>query len=264
MRINEAVAGEVRKIACQEVRGGNLRAAYEAELPGLTGWIFCQPVASSPSGGDVYYMSACSKGLIAHVVLADVAGHGEGVSVAADRLRDALRRHVERWDQSILIRQLNDNFLKGASRASFATAFVGSFYSTTGELLFTNAGHVPPLWYRAATREWSFLLESTPLSKEIVDLPLGLIAGTSYSQTAIQLEPGDLLLLYTDGVNEAYDESGTQLGLERLFAMARNLPTESAAAAGKALLAAVARFRGAVPAADDETVLALQRYSVLR
>jgi phosphoserine phosphatase RsbU/P len=261
MLIDEA--GKVRKIACQEVRGGNLRAAYEAELPGLTGWISCQPVAPSPGGGDVYYMSACGKGVMARVVLADVAGHGQAVSVAANRLRDTLRRHVERWDQSTLIRQLNDNFLRGAERSSFATAFIASFYSTTGELLFTNAGHVPPLWYRAATREWSFLLESTPLSKEIVDLPLGLIAGTSYSQTAIQLEPGDLLLLYTDGVNEAHDESGTQLGLERLLSMAQNLPRESAVAAGKALLAAVAGFRGTVPAADDETILALQRRAVL-
>ena len=114
MLIDEA--DEVRKIACQEVRGGNLRAAYEAELPGLTGWISCQPVAPSPGGGDVYYMSACGKGVMARVVLADVAGHGEGVSLAAGRLRDTLRRHVERWDQSTLIRQLNDNFLQGAER----------------------------------------------------------------------------------------------------------------------------------------------------
>jgi len=103
------------------------------------------------------------------------------------------------------------------------------------------------------------LLESTPLSKEIVDLPLGLIAGTAYSQTAIQLEPADLLLLYTDGVSESHDESGTQLGLERLLSIARSLPTESAVAAGQGLLAAVARFRGATPTADDETVVALQR-----
>jgi sigma-B regulation protein RsbU (phosphoserine phosphatase) len=103
------------------------------------------------------------------------------------------------------------------------------------------------------------LHDSTPLSKEIVDLPLGLIAGTSYSQTAVQLEPGDLLLLYTDGVSESCDESGEQLGLERLLFMARSLPTESAVAAGQGLRAAVARFRGAVPAADDETVVALER-----
>ena len=193
------------------------------------------------------------------MVLADVAGHGEVVSAAAVRLRDALREHVDDWDQSSLIRQLNDDFFKGASRTQFATAFLASFCSDSGELLFTNAGHMPPLWYRTATKDWRFLQDSTPLSKEIVDLPLGLIPGTSYSQTAVQLEPGDLLLLYTDGVSESYDESGEQLGLQRLVSIARSLPTESAVAAGKELLAAVARFRGAAPPADDETVVALQR-----
>jgi sigma-B regulation protein RsbU (phosphoserine phosphatase) len=136
---------------------------------------------------------------------------------------------------------------------------VASFYSDSGELLFTNAGHMPPLWYRAASREWSLLNDSTTLSKEIVDLPLGLIAGTTYRQTAVQLEPGDLLLLYTDGINEADDESGEQLGLERLLSIARTLPVESAAAAGQELVAAVTRFRGSVPPADDETVVALER-----
>jgi phosphoserine phosphatase RsbU/P len=196
---------------------------------------------------------------MARVVIADVAGHGEVVSTAAVRLHDALRRNVEHWDQSTLIRQLNDNFLTGAQKAQFATAFVASFYSQSGELLFTNAGHVPPLWYRTSTREWSFLSDSTPLSKEIIDLPLGLIAGTSYSQTAVQLEPGDLLLLYTDGVSEAYDESGEQLGLDRLLSIARSLPTGSARAVGRGLLDAVACFRGAVAPEDDETVVVLQR-----
>src|SRR5712691_8234190 len=250
---------QVHRLACLEVRGGNHLAAYSAELPGLAGWVSCHPLQPSPRGGDVYYMSACSQGVMARVVLADVAGHGEAVSTAASRLRDALRQHVDQWDQSTLIRELNDTFLTGAERSQYATAFLASFYSGSGELLFTNAGHVPPLWYRAGAQEWGLLLESTPLSKEIVDLPLGLIAGTSYSQTAVQLEPGDLLLLYTDGVSEAYDESGTQLGMGRLLSMARNLPTESAAAAGKGLLGAVARFRGTAPTADDETVLVLQR-----
>jgi phospholipid/cholesterol/gamma-HCH transport system permease protein len=177
-------ADEVNRLACREVRGGNRLAAFSAELPGLTGWVSCHPLQPSPRGGDVYYMSACSRSVMARVVLADVAGHGDAVADAAGRLRDALRRNVERWDQSTLIRQLNDNFLKGAESARFATAFVASFYSNSGELLFTNAGHVPPLWYRAAAREWSLLLESTPLGKEIVDLPLGLIAGTSYKPLA--------------------------------------------------------------------------------
>jgi sigma-B regulation protein RsbU (phosphoserine phosphatase) len=252
----------VHRLACLELRGGNHLAVYAAELPGLAGWVSCRPLRPSPRGGDLYYLSACSRGVVARVVIADVSGHGAIVSSAAVRLHDALRRHVDQWDQSTLVRSLNENFLKGGHGAArFATAFLASFYSDSGELLFTNAGHLPPLWYRTATREWSLLRDSTPLSKEIVDLPLGLIAGTSYSQTAVQLEPGDLLLLYTDGISEALDESGSQLGLRRLLAIARSLPVESAITAGKELVAAVARFRGTVPAADDETVVALQRHA---
>jgi sigma-B regulation protein RsbU (phosphoserine phosphatase) len=242
-----------------ELRGGNHLAVYTALLPGLVGWVSCRPLDPSPRGGDLYYLSACSNGVIARVVLADVAGHGEVVSAAAVRLSDALRQHVDHWDQSALIRQINDSFLNVAERVQFATAFLASFYSATGELLFTNAGHMPPLWYRAATREWSFMSDSTSLSKEIVDLPLGLIAGTGYTQTAVQVEPGDLLVLYTDGISEACDESGEQLGLDGLLSIAQTLPTESAVAAGKMLLAAVARYRGVEPAADDETVVVLQR-----
>src|SRR6266849_6743945 len=252
-------AEKVHRLACLELRGGNHLATYSAELPGLAGWVSCHPLRPSPRGGDVYYLSVCSNGVIARVALADVAGHGSVVNSAAVRLHDALRQHVDHWDQSALIRQLNDDFLQSAHKARFATAFVASFYAESGELLFTNAGHTPPLWYRAANREWNLLYESTPLSKEIVDLPLGLIEGTSYSQTAVQLDPGDLLLLYTDGVSESYDESGAQLGLQRLLSIARNLPTESAAAAGKGLLVAVTRFRGSAPVTDDETVVALQR-----
>ena len=70
-----------------EVRGGNQRATYSAELPGLSGWVSCHPLRPSPRGGDLYYMSACSQGIMARVVLADVAGHGEVVSAAADRLQ---------------------------------------------------------------------------------------------------------------------------------------------------------------------------------
>src|SRR5580698_420400 len=120
---------EVHRLACLELRGGNQLAAYSAELPGLAGWVSCRPLDPSPRGGDLHYLSACSHGVIARVALADVSGHGEVVSAAAVRLREALRRHVDDWDQSMLIRQLNDTFLKSAANSQFATAFLGSFYS---------------------------------------------------------------------------------------------------------------------------------------
>src|SRR5260370_29239343 len=115
MLIDEA--DEVRKIACQEVRGGNLRAAYEAELPGLTGWISCQPVAPSPGGGDVYYMSACGKGAMARVVLADVAGHGEGGWLPPARRAIPFGGIGGSWAQSPLSRQWKTTF-SSASRGT--------------------------------------------------------------------------------------------------------------------------------------------------
>lgn len=249
----------VQPLACQELRGGNHTASYSARLPGLTAWVSCRPLQPSPRGGDLYYLSACSHGVIARVVLADVSGHGNVVSSAAVRLHDALREHMDDWDQSRLIRTLNDNFFQSTGRAQYATAFLASFYSETGELLFTNAGHPPPLWYRAATRKWDFLSDTTTESKEIRDLPLGMIAGTSYTQTAVQVDPGDLLILYTDGINESSNLSGEQLGLDGLLAMAASLPTNSPSACGKGLRSAVARYRGPVRPDDDQTIVVLQR-----
>ena len=251
--------GDGYRLACLELRGGNRAAVYPAELPGLTAWISCRPLHPATRGGDLYYLSVCSQGSISRITIADVAGHGEDVSMLAERLRDALREHADHWDQSALIRRLNDSFLKVSLGGKYATAVLLGHYVETGELLFTNAGHLPPLLYRAALREWTFLQDATPYSKQIADLPLGLIPGTDYTQTAVQLEPNDLLLLYTDGISESCDERGEQLGLDGLLEIARGLPAGSASAAGEALVLAAAGFRGAAPAADDETVVALHR-----
>src|SRR5262249_33869765 len=96
-----------------------------------------------------------------------------------------------------------------------------------------------------------------PYSMEIADLPLGIIAGTAYTQVAIQLDPGDLLLLYTDGIVESCNDRGEPLGLDGLLELSLGLPSESASKAGAALVEAVERFRGSVAPADDETAVAL-------
>jgi sigma-B regulation protein RsbU (phosphoserine phosphatase) len=150
------------RLACMELRGGNDLATYSAELPGLEAWVSCIPLRPAQRGGDLYYFSACSHGSIARVVIADVAGHGETVSAGAARLCDALRRHIDLWEQSALIRDLNDSFFRDKRGEKFATAFLASFASQSGDLLFTNAGHMPPLWYRNATGEWRFLHDVPP------------------------------------------------------------------------------------------------------
>jgi sigma-B regulation protein RsbU (phosphoserine phosphatase) len=252
-----ASAGNVHRLACLELHGGNQLARYAARLRGLTAWVSCNPLEPSRRGGDHYYLSACSHGSTARVVIADVSGHGDRVSAAAVLLQNALRQYIDLWDQSLLISDLNESFFRDEHGVKFATAFLGSFASEPGDLLFTNAGHMLPLFYRAATQEWSYLQDFMPAPKDVSDLPLGLIPGTECHQTAARLAPADLPILYTDGINEAENEAGDQLGLECLLSMAHSFPVSSATAAGEALMA-VTRFRGNTPPEDDATVVALR------
>lgn len=247
--------------ACFELWGGNLKVAHELELPGLIGWIQSTPLEPATGGGDVHYLSVCDKGMISRVALADVAGHGGFASAVAERLRDVLQRHTNNWDQSVLMREINDAFLAGATGVQFATAIVLGFYRQTGELLFTSAGHLPPFWYRAGEEKWDVLQADTPHAREIEGLPLGVIPGTHYTQTAVELGFNDLVVLYTDGLTEARDEAGDLLGQERLLALAGECPVESPVATARGLLDRLTSFRGNSLPRDDETLVVLQRVS---
>src|SRR5258708_33893591 len=93
-----------------------------------------------------------------------------------------------------------------------------------GLVTMTSAGHPPPLWYRAARDEWSWL--QTRRASEPgrpAGVPLGLLADVSYDQLVIKPQPGDLIVLYSDGVSEATNPAGNELGLNRLVNMTRAL-----------------------------------------
>jgi len=252
----------VARLACFELWGGNGEAVHPIELPGLLGWISCAPFGQATSGGDVHYMSVCSKGQVSRIALADVAGHGPSASAVADRLRQVFQQHTDNWDQSALMREVNEAFKRDAKGVQFATGVVLGFYSGTGEMLFTNAGHLPLLWYHAKTGVWDWLEDQTPYARDVADLPLGLISGTSYAQTAVEICRGDLLLLYTDGITESRNESGKELGLEGLMALVRGLPQDpqmGPTAFGQALVAQLSGFRGSGSQRDDETIVLIQR-----
>src|SRR5262245_2258580 len=100
------------RMSCMEIWGGNTSVGTPVALPGLTGWVHSKPVEPAVEGGDVYYLSVCSAGLLSRIVLADVAGHGQAVGGAAVILRDLLRHHVNAFDQSELMRGINDAFAR--------------------------------------------------------------------------------------------------------------------------------------------------------
>jgi serine phosphatase RsbU (regulator of sigma subunit) len=247
------------RLACFELWGGNQSADHPVELPGLTGWVHAAPLDRASGGGDVHYFSVCSKGMVSRIAVADVAGHGLRASSMAIKLRDALQRHTDHWDQSALMQELNEAFLSSSVHSQYATATVLSFYPQTGELLFTSAGHPPAFWYRSQEKSWELLQDSTPFAVEIEGLPLGLIPGTIYSQTGVRLGAGDMLVLYTDGITEAKNPAGHQLGYAGFLEQARRLSPDAPPSVSRALMSLVRAFRAGVACRDDETLVVLQR-----
>jgi len=249
------------RVACTEVWGGNNVADDFVEVPGLRGWVHSRPLEPSTTGGDVYYFSVCDKGLLSRVVLADVKGHGETVGAIAAMLQRLLRKHMNTVDQSVLMREISDAF-GGENDGSirYATAAVLGYHCKTGELVFANAGHPPALWYRASRKTWDWLHERTPYAvATLAGVPLGLIEGTDYEQTAVQLAEGDLLILYTDGITECENEAGVELGYDGLLELVRELPVAPSMATGQALLSAIQLFQGSARSLDDQSVVVLRQ-----
>ena len=248
-------------ILCSEIWGANGNVAHSVELPGLQGWVYSAPIELGRNGGDIHYLSVCDHGVLCRVALADVSGHGSAVSAIAERLLTLMRTHVNRIEQREFLHELSDclHKMNGAESATFATALVLGFDSTSGKLVFTNTGHPPPLWYRAKEARWGWLQQTTSDASH-VGLPLGMdFFGSMYADTVVELGVGDLLICYTDGLSEAVDATGRQLGSDGLIDLAHTLPVESPMAAGATLLGLVDGFRRGDPALDDETLIVLHR-----
>ncbi len=245
-------------LVCNEVWGGNRKVIRTIKLASLVAWVASVPINEREGGGDLHYMSVCDHDLISRVALADVSGHGRDVNAVTQRLRKLMRKNINAWDQSDFMRGLNDTFGQ-CGNDTYATAIVLSFHRLRGRLAFSNAGHPPPLWYHAAERAWGWLEEGTDAqSRKVSGLPVGLISGADYRQTIVTLKPFDLVVLYTDGITEAENGSGQELGREQLLEWARQAPVDSPRALGETLFERLELFRGR-SRNDDETLLVLQR-----
>jgi len=249
-------------LACMEVWGGNRSVIRNVELPELVAWIYSKPV-NSEDGGDVHYLSVCGQSVLSRIVLADVSGHGAEVGNAAHMLHALMRENINTWDQAEFVRGLNRSFRGAASGGKYATAVVLGVLRGTGETAFTNAGHLPPLWYHSDSGEWQWLDDSgCPQECGGEGLPVGLIPGTTYRQTRIQLRPGDMLVLYTDGITEAEDCANDMLGRQHFMDWARMAPSDTPAATGQFLLGQLNDFRK-TNFTDDETIIVIQRNGAL-
>lgn len=200
-------------------------------------------------GGDYYDFLEMRAGRVAFV-LADVAGKGLSGALLMANLQANLRSQYAMALESPrnLLMSVNSLFYENTDEGSYATLFFADYDDETRRLRYANCGHLPPL-----------LLRPTPGKPEVQRLnPTGTVLGLfkewECGVAEAQLQPGDTLLLYTDGVTEATDEDGEEFGQERLLAVLKENLQRAGPALLDLLIEEIKRF-GKGEQADDITMV---------
>ena len=239
-----------------EIVGEIQRSLLPREAPRLPGFELATFYQTSARAGGDYYDFFPLDGGQWGLFIADVAGHGTPAAVLmAITHAIAHAQPGTHTPPSVLLGYLNDQLARSYTReGSFVTAFYATLDPSTRALTYARAGHNPPRLVRGS-RVMSL--------DEHGALPLGILEQQAYGQATVRLEPGDLLLLYTDGITEAMaprQPSGARdlFGVERLDALLLESGTHCAEACVAAIRSAVAAFRGNAPPTDDETLIAIR------
>ena len=148
------------------------------------------------------------------------------------------------------IERLNRILNKSRLSTKFVSLFYGEF-EANGEVIYVNAGHPGPIHLHARTRSFSEM-EST-------GMVLGPSPNAVYGRRAAKMEPGDLLLLYTDGIVEAHDLRGREFGLDRVRRILLDYRKRPARETVEKLMSAVRQFSAGRAAEDDRTAVVIRR-----
>ena len=219
------------------------------ELPSK-GW-FRADGSSTPSrqvGGD-YFDARRISPTVWTAVVADVCGKGVSSALLAGFLQGAFQMtSVESGGLEAMMEHLNGFLLERTRGEKYATVFYCTL-DASGKLEYANAGHCAP--YLVSPDGRLRKLHTT-------GMPVGMLEEATFQPITIQIDPGDKLVIYSDGLTEAGNAKGEFYESERLRACLRENASRDAAALHLALRESVDAFRGAVPARDDITVLVIE------
>ena len=202
-------------------------------------------------GGDFYDFFERRDGKLVFVI-ADVSGKGVPAAFFMAIARTLLKAiALFEDDPSACIRQLNDLLVVDNERMMFVTLIFGIFDPATGRVDFVNAGHLPPVRFGRAS--------PAAFVRTEIDMAAAVAEAMDYSTRSIELAPGESLVLYTDGVTEAFNAAGDQFGDERLLSCLDAATGKEPNAVAEAVLSVVKSFEEGVDQSDDITLLVVQR-----
>jgi sigma-B regulation protein RsbU (phosphoserine phosphatase) len=201
-------------------------------------------------GGDYYDFIQREDGRLV-VALGDVSGKGTAAALLMSSLHAAVHAQADIHDSLVkTISAVNRYLVDSIPANRFVTLFYAELDPQNGTLSFLNAGHNPPLIVHTG---------GTMEQLAAGGLPLGIMTNADFREGRTKLYPGDVLVIYSDGVSEATNPSGEEFGPTRLYeVVARNLEA-SAGGIRDRIESALTKFCQGTPAADDITLVIVKR-----
>jgi hypothetical protein len=239
------------EVASAAVLQRNLLRPEKIELPGIRG--LSTLLTSSEVGGDFYdYYCVDERWVV--MLVGDVSGHGvaAGTMVSAAKAGVNLLESDNVKDPHKILSRLSDTLLKTARQSLLMTMFAACLDTQTGELTYANAGHQFAYVYRAITGALEIL--------ELGGLPLGREENIIYEQGTTELDVGDRLFLYTDGIVEEENMAGDYFGYERLEELLAIHAESSPEHLRDRLLESLTHHVGHANFNDDVTIFFVEHY----
>ncbi|MEO1277896.1 MAG: PP2C family protein-serine/threonine phosphatase, partial [Planctomycetota bacterium] len=182
-------------------------------IPGLA--LATSYLTSDQAGGDYYDFFPFEDGRWG-ILIADVAGHGAAAATVMAMLHAILHAYEGSGiHPHLVLEHANSRLVAAGLEGAFTTAFLAVFDPATGEFQFSRAGHNPPRLKKGATGELISL-------EEAGSLPLGVFEPLGATSASIRLDPGDTVVLYTDGITEAFNTGREMFGVDGLDASLEN------------------------------------------
>jgi sigma-B regulation protein RsbU (phosphoserine phosphatase) len=237
-----------------EIAGHIQRRLLPKELPVLAGYeVDAVARPSKLVGGDYYNLIPIADGRYV-LVIADVSGKGVPAALLVSTLHASLHAYIDGTSNLAgLVGRLNNVIHGNTEPERYITMFLAVLDPRAGSMTYVNAGHCFPF----VVRSQQVSITSLPAT----GLPVGMFEGVEFEEVTHKIEPGDFLVLYTDGVTEAMNRSSEEYGEMRFRQIMVSHSNQTAGEFLGGIVSNVEKFVAGEPQSDDITLLVLKRVS---